>query len=219
MRLTLALVLTLATASPLAAQTRRPQARRPAVPAPAVSFRPFFLVSAEQPAANKTFEAVFGQSLQQFWGGGVQVALRSGFYVEVEASRFKKTGQRAFVFNGQAFRLGIPLSATIMPLELSAGYRFKVSPRLLPYAGGGIARYSYTETSDFSDTGEDVDATHTGYLVLGGVEVRAHRWVGVSVDVQYTQVTGILGGAGVSKEFGESNLGGTAVRLKVLVGR
>ena len=60
---------------------------------------------------------------------------------------------------------------------------------------------------------------HTGYLVLGGVEVRAHRWVGVSVDVQYTKVTGILGGAGISKELGENNLGGTAVRVKALVGR
>jgi hypothetical protein len=55
--------------------------------------------------------------------------------------------------------------------------------------------------------------------VLGGVEFRAHRWVGVSVDVHYTQVRGILGSAGISKEFGEDNLGGTAVRVKVLVGR
>jgi opacity protein-like surface antigen len=184
-----------------------------------VSFRPFFLVSAQQPAAKETFEAVFGQALQPFWGGGVQVALRSGFYVEVGASRFKKTGERAFVFNGQAFPLGIPLTASITPLEVSAGYRFKVSPRLLPYAGAGLARYAYTETSGFSDTSEDVDATHIGYLVLGGVEFRAHRWVGVGIDVAYTQVTGILGSGGISKEFGEDNLGGTAVRVKVMVGR
>ena len=123
------------------------------------------------------------------------------------------------MFNGQVFQLGIPLTARITPLEISAGYRFMASPRLIPYAGAGIARYAYTETSDFADAGENIDTTHTGYLVLGGVEVRAHRWVGVSVDVQYTQVTGILGSAGISKEFGEDNLGGTAVRVKVLVGR
>ena len=82
-----------------------------------------------------------------------------------------------------------------------------------------MARYAYVETSDFAESGDNVDATHVGYLVLGGVEVRAHRWIGVSVDVQYTHVTGILGTAGVSKEFGEDNLGGTAVRVKVLVGR
>ena len=123
------------------------------------------------------------------------------------------------MFDGQAFPLGIPLTARITPLEVSAGYRFRASPRIIPYAGAGVARYAYVETSDFADSGENVDATHTGYLVLGGVEFRAHRWIGVSVDVQYTQVTGILGSAGISKEFGEDNLGGTAVRVKVLVGR
>lgn len=219
MRLTLALLLTLATALPLAAQVRGPATSGPESDAPAVSFRPFLLVSAAQPAAKKTFEAVLGEPLQRFWGGGVQVALRSGFFVEVGASRFEKTGQRAFVFNGQAFPLGIPLTARITPLEFSGGYRFAVSPRIIPYGGAGVARYAYTETSDFADPGEDVDTTHSGYLVLGGVELRVHRWIGASVDVQYTRVRGILGSGGVSKEFGEDNLGGTAVRVKVLVGR
>ena len=38
-------------------------------------------------AAAKTFDAVFGKSVQQFWGGGVQVAFHSGLFVEVAASR------------------------------------------------------------------------------------------------------------------------------------
>jgi Outer membrane protein beta-barrel domain len=215
----MAILLTLATALPLAAQTGRPLAGRDDSEAPTVSFRPFFLVSPERAAAKQTFEAVFDKSLLPFWGGGVQVALRSGIYIEVSASRFEKTGQRAFVFNGQAFPLGIPLTAKITPLEVSAGYRFTLSPRIIPYAGAGMARYAYVETSGFSDSGENVDTTHAGYLVVGGVEVRAHRWVGVSIDVQYTHVTGILGTAGISKDFGEDNLGGTAVRVKVLVGR
>ena len=219
MRVTIAIILTFAAALPLAAQTRGPVANGPDSEPPAVSFRPFFLASAERPAAKQTFEAVFGESLQQFWGGGVQVAFRGGLYVEVAASRFEKTGQRAFVSDGKAFQLGIPLTARITPLEFSAGYRFRASPRIIPYAGAGVARYAYVETSEFAESGENVDATHTGYLVLGGVEVRAHRWIGVSVDVQYTHVTGILGSAGISKEFGEDNLGGTAVRVKVLVGR
>src|SRR4029078_3581273 len=122
---------------------------------PAVSFRPFLLVSAVQPAAKKTFEAVLGEMLQPFWGGGVQVALRSGFFVEVNASRFEKTGQRAFVFNGQAFPLGIPLTARITPLEFSGGYRFAVSPRIIPYGGAGVARYAYVEKADFAGTVED----------------------------------------------------------------
>ena len=121
--------------------------------------------------------------------------------------------------DGSVFPLGIPLTARITPLELSAGYRFRASARVIPYGGGGVTRYAYVEASDFADSGENADATHMGYLLLGGVEVRAHRWIGVSVDVQYTHVTGILGSGGVAKEFDENNLGGTAVRVKVLVGR
>ena len=218
MRVAIAIIVTFAAALPLAAQPRRPLVIG-ADEAPAVSLRPFFLFSAEQAAAKQTFDAIFGESLRQFWGGGVQAAFRGGLYVEVAASRFERTGQRAFVSNGQVFQLGIPLTVRITPLEFSAGYRFRAAPRVIPYAGAGVARYAYVETSEFAESGENVDETHVGYLVLGGVEVRAHRWIGVSVDVQYTHVTGILGSTGISGEFGEDNLGGTAVRARVLVGR
>ena len=219
MRVAIAIVLTFVGVLPLAAQTRGPLGNGPDSEAPAVSFRPFFLSSTERAAAKQTFEAILGESLRQFWGGGVQAAFRGGLYVEVAASRFEKTGQRAFVSNGQAFQLGIPLTARITPLEFSAGYRFRAAPRIIPYGGAGVTRYAYVETSEFAESGESVDASDVGYLVMGGVEVRAHRWIGVSVDVQYAHVTGILGSAGISKEFGEDNLGGTAVRVKVLVGR
>ena len=219
MRVAIAIILTFAAALPLAAQPRRPLVIGADAEVPSVSLRPFFLFSAARPAAKQTFDAILGDSLQQFWGGGVQAAFRSGLYVEVAASRFEKTGQRAFVSNGQVFQVGIPLTARITPLEFSAGYRFRASPRIIPYAGAGVARYAYVETSEFAESADNVDQAHVGYLVLGGVEVRAHRWIGVSVDVQYTHVTGILGSAGISQEFGEDNLGGTAVRAKVLVGR
>jgi hypothetical protein len=90
---------------------------------------------------------------------------------------------------------------------------------VIPYAGIGVSRYAYVETSDFADPAENVDTAHVGYLVVGGAEFRLHRWVGVGVDAQYTRVTGILGGGGISRELGENNLGGTALRLKVMVGR
>jgi opacity protein-like surface antigen len=216
-RLTIAVLLTCATSLPLAAQTRRASSDPAEVPA--ISFKPFFLATTEWLAANQTFDAVLGQSREPFWGGGVQVALRNGIYVEISASRFRKTGQRADVFNGQTFPLGIPLTATITPLELTGGYRFRLWPMVIPYAGIGISRYAYVETSDFANAADNVDTAHLGYLVVGGAEFRVHRWVGVGVDVQYTRVTGILGGGGISAELGENNLGGTALRLKVMVGR
>lgn len=213
MRFTCAFLLAMLLSTPLAAQTRSPDT-------PAVSFRPFFLAAGEQFAASKTFDAVFGpRSMQPFFGGGVQVALKQGVFVELAVSRFKQTGERAVVVDGQVYRLGIPLTATITPIEITGGYRFTLSRVIRPYAAAGVGRYRYAETSTFNEAGEDVDASQIGFVVMGGAEVRLHRWVGVAVDAQYTRVSGILGDAGISKEFGEKDLGGTAVRVKVLVGR
>jgi opacity protein-like surface antigen len=217
LRLTIAVLLTLATSLPVSAQSGRAASDPDEVPA--VSLKPFFLATTEWMAASQTFDAIFGQSHEPFWGGGVQVALRSGIYVEISASRFRKTGQRAFESNGQAFPLGIPLTATITPFEVTGGYRFRLWPAVIPYAGAGLSRYRYVESSDFVDATDNIDTAHLGYLVVGGVEFRLHRWLGVGVDAQYTRVTGILGSAGISQQFGEDNLGGTALRVKVMVGR
>jgi opacity protein-like surface antigen len=216
MRMAIALLVTLAFGVPLSAQTNRSGTTGRE---PAFSVRPFFLASGEQLAADKTFDAVFGsQSLRPFWGGGVQIGLRRGVFVEMALSRFSKTGQRAFVASGQVFPLGIPLTATITPFEVTGGYRYKLSRSIVPYAAIGVGRYAYSETSSFNDSGEDVADSHAGFVVMGGAEFRVHRWVGVGVDVQYTRVTGILGGAGISQAFDENDLGGTAVRLKILAG-
>lgn len=199
---------------PAAAQsTAAPAGRDPA------SMRGFFVFTEQSFAAKTTFEAAFGGSTQPLFGGGVQVTTPSGVFVEFGITRFQKTGQRVFVSNGQTFPLGIPLTATLTPVEISAGYRFARSSRFIPYAAGGIGRYAYREESDFSAAGENVDTSHAGFLVNGGVEIRLHKWVGFAVDAQYTHVPGILGEGGVSKDAGETDLGGVAARFKLLVGR
>jgi opacity protein-like surface antigen len=208
----IAFLLALASTTVVAAQTDDP---------PPLSLRPFFLAAGERFAAKNSFEAVFGQSVEPFLGGGLQLVDRGGFFIDLTASRFKKTGQRAFRANNQNFGLGIPLTATITPLEVAGGYRFKLpgSPRLVPYLGAGAGSYGYKETSEFSDASENVDTRHTGYLAVGGVEFRLHRWIGASIDAQYTHVMGILGTGGISQEAGEKDLGGIAARVKVIVGR
>ncbi len=219
MKLVIACALAVCSAAPIAAQTRRPAARREATPK--LSLRPFFLATVEQFSAKTTFDAAFGQSSGPFLGAGAQLTLRNGLFVDVAASRFKKTGQRAFVNDGQVFQLGIPLDATLTPFEVTAGYRFGAATfsRFVPYAGAGFGRYSYQETSGFAADGENVDAHHLGYLAVGGLEFRFHRWIAVSADAQYTHVPGILGLGGVSKDAGETDLGGIAARFRVLVGR
>jgi outer membrane protein W len=206
----LVLVAALACAIPAAAQDP-----------PAVSIRPFVMATEQSFTAIDTFDATFGKTFAPFIGGGVQVVVHDGVFVELAASRFRQTGQRAYLSGGRAFGLGIPLTATITPLEVSAGYRFtlRALPRVRPYAAAGVGSYGYKETSDFSEPGEDVDTRHTGFVVNGGAEFRLHTWVGLGIDVQYSQVKGILGSGGVSQQAGESDLGGVAARLKLVIGR
>jgi hypothetical protein len=187
--------------------------------APAISIRPFVFGTIESFTAVDTFDAVFGRSYDPFFGGGVQVVFHDQYFVELSASRFKQIGQRAFISNGQKFGLGIPLTATLTPFEVTVGYRFKLSPRTRPYVAVGGGRYQYTETSNFSEPGEDVDAHHAGFVLNGGADFRVQRWVSIGADVQYTRIRGIIGNAGVSQQAGENDLGGVAARLKLIVGR
>jgi hypothetical protein len=214
-RLALVLVGTLLLASPLAAQVRRttfgPAAQ------PSLSLRPFLVLSEEGFTAKDSFDAVFGKSAGFFWGGGLQVAFRNNVYIDLTVSRFEKTGQRAFIFNGQGFPLGIDLTAQLTPIEATLGRRFllRSTPRVVPYLGAGGGWYVYKEDSD----GDEFSASHAGGLVVGGVEVRASRLVRLSGDVQYTYVSGIIGAQGLAKEAGDSNLGGVAGRFRVILGR
>jgi hypothetical protein len=185
------------------------------------ALRPYGLITYQAFSAKTTFDATFGNSSYPFWGAGAELVLPKHIYLDVSASRFKKIGQRAFLNNGQAIQVGIPLTATITPFEIAGGYRFVLARHqmITPFAGAGVGWYSYKETSDFAVAGEDVDATHVGALVVGGVEFRVHRWIALSGDVQYTHVPGILGLAGISKDAGENDLGGTAARFKFIIGK
>ncbi len=194
--------------------------------APRISVRPFLEVADERFAAEHSFDATFGQSAEPFYGGGVQVTFRDRYFVDLGASRFTKTGDQVFVNNGQVFHLGLPMTATITPVELVGGYRFHLRrrrrpiPWLVPYAGAGIGWYGYRQTSAFAEPSENVDTRKAGFLAAAGAEFRLHRYVGLAADVAYTHVPGILGSnPSVSFSFGENDLGGVAGRFRIIVGR
>ena len=185
-----------------------------------VSFKPFFVVTAEGFAADKSFDAIFGGSVQPLFGGGLEVTFKNRFFVDLTVLHFSKTGERSIVLNGQVFHLGIPLKATLTPIEVSAGYRFAGhARRVVPYIGAGVGSYGVSQESDLAAAGDNVDARHVGYLVAGGAEIRVGQWLGLSGDLQYTHVPGILGKSGISQHYGEDDLGGLSVRFRVLVGR
>lgn len=203
--------------------------------APAVALRPYFELSRQKFSADNTFENVFGETSAPFWGVGVQVAFwKARIYGEAGLSRLTRSdsqlvGERVLVSGNSVFKLGIPLRSTIEPWKVAGGYRFHVSPRIIPYAGAGIASYHYAEESDFATPAESFDGDGTGPLYQFGVEVRVHKWVGITVGGELSQVTGILGLGGLSQLYtsggleegkdGEDDLGGWAFQFRVVVGR
>jgi hypothetical protein len=178
-------------------------------------------VAEQRLAAATTFNAAFGSRTATFYGGGLQVAARSGLFVDFAVSHFSKGGERAFVSNGEIFRLGIPLTVSITPFELSGGYRlrFPRHTRVVPYVGGGVGWYKYRETAEFAANNDNVQASHAGFLFVGGAEVRLQKWISAAADAQYTAVTGILGQGGLSRDVNENDLGGVAARIRVILGR
>jgi hypothetical protein len=202
---------------------------------PAVTVRGFVDVNQEWFAAKDTFENVFGEATAPFWGIGAQIVGWEGrIYGEFGLSRIARdnsqlVGERVFVSSGTVYRLGIPLRSTIKPWKALAGYRLQVSPRLVPYAGVGVTSYAYTEESDFAVPAENLEVAKRGFVFQGGLEIRAHRWVGFGVGLEKTRVTGILGEGGLSELYtsgdlggggeSEGDLGGWAVQFRLIIGR
>lgn len=181
-------------------------------------FYAFAEVDRQAFTSSETFDAIMRDTWGTFPGGGGQVRWRNLVF-EVSASRYKRTGERAFIAAGEVFRLGIPTTVTVTPIEFTAAYRFPSLWRFVPYAGGGASRQSYKETSQFADSSENVDETHNGYHVVGGAEVRVWRWISTAVEARYRSIPDAIGKGGVSSEFGEDDLGGSSVRVKFLVGK
>lgn len=207
-------------AAALFAGEQRPRAARPPALSNRLQIRAFGSTSTTWFTAASTFKAVLGTSTGQDFGAGLNITQGPG-YLEVGARRFSKSGERVFVTDsGQVFPLGIPAKITMTPLDVTAGWRFRPRfGRVIPHVGLGYTRMRYEETSDFADQDEDVSESFNGFHVLGGVEVRVARWVGLAGEVVWTSVADAIGEGGASQAFDENDLGGTSIRVKLVIGR
>lgn len=168
--------------------------------------------------ARDTFKAVLGASTGPIFGGGAQVRFKAGPFVEAAAEWFQKSGERVFVSGGEVFKLGIRDTVRVVPVSVTAGYRYQLRKAAV-YAGGGLGRYLYRETSDFADAAENIDETFSSYHAVAGVEFSDSRWLRTAFEVQFTTVPDALGTTGASAAFAENNLGGFQLRIKILAGR
>jgi opacity protein-like surface antigen len=172
-------------------------------------------------SAAQSFDAVLGSNRGLVIGAGVEVAHPRGVFGGMRVSRFRGNGERVFVFEGDRFPLGVPTVVTVVPVVFTAGYRYQRWPRLSPYGAGGIGLHRYTERSDVAVDDEDVDEVFTGYHLLGGIEVRLSPLIAAAGEAEWTAVPNALGRdpTGVSAAFGENDLGGVTIRVKILIGR
>ena len=182
--------------------------------------RGFGDVGATTFTAEQSFNAILGSRSGPVFGGGVEVVLPQRVFVNVRASRFRETGQRVFLFEGEQFDLGIPTTITLTPVELTGGYRFPFWSRLVPYAGAGVGWHQFKETSQFAVSEENVKDRFTGAHLLGGAEIRLARWIAAAGELQWATVPDAFGDDpnSVSHEFDESDLSGTTFRFKIIVG-
>jgi opacity protein-like surface antigen len=177
--------------------------------------------------AKDTFDAILDTRSGTDVGVGAQVAWQSGtlrgLFVEFDASRFEDTGERVFVYEGDVFPLGIPLTIGLTPIEVSAGYRFTQTRRtrsgvvaspIALFGGGGVGSVGYAETDDDGEISE----RFTAYHVMGGADVTVWKALQVGAEVRYRWVPDGLGAGGVSDAFNETDLGGSTFRVRIGVG-
>lgn len=168
--------------------------------------------------AKDSIQAVLDTSLGQSFGGGAQVVLRNGFFAQGSVDRFDKTGARVVASNQQVFRLAIPNTVRITPVTATIGYRDARSDYAIGYVGAGAGWYVLEERSP-ALSGGNLRQGHAGFHVVGGAEYRVNAFMWLAGEVQWSTVPDALGQAGIGATFGDTDLGGTTFRVKVLIGR
>jgi hypothetical protein len=170
--------------------------------------------------APKSAKAIFdGTTGGGTVGGFVHLGLGQSFFLEAHGRRFQRTGERVFVADsgGEVFRLGHPLTIRLVPVYGAVGYRFGRGSHLAPYVTIGLGATSYKETSDVAGLIETQSATKfSGHGALG-VDYRAGP-LRFGVEVGYSTVPNTIGEAGVSKVYGEKDVGGLTVLARLAFG-
>jgi opacity protein-like surface antigen len=164
--------------------------------------------------SRETFKAIFGTSVGPMIGGGARLTLRRHLFLEASVDHFRKTGQRVFVHDGEVFKLGIKDTVTIVPILASAGLRFGIGGASELYLGGGAGYHLLRERSEFSDGEESAREQSVGSQLVGGMETSVSDHLNLATEVRWTRVPNAFGDNGAAAALGQTDLGGTTLRVK-----
>jgi hypothetical protein len=169
--------------------------------------------------APKSAKAVFGGTTGGATGGGsIRYVFLRSLFVGAGAHYFERKGERVFVAdaNGTPFRLGHPLTLREVPVYGMVGWRFYPDSRLIPYVAIGAGRTSIFERSVVGGIEEWEKRWQSSYHALGGAEW-GRGILRVGAELMYTAIPDSIGIAGVSKIYGEKDLGGVSIVGKIVI--
>ena len=164
--------------------------------------------------SSNSAKAVFGGTSGGPTAGlAAQYGLGESFFVRAGARYFQREGERAFVAAPATpvFRLGHPLTVRIIPAYALIGFRFLKGSSLRPYVGVGGGVTSYNEESDVAGEIFTSTAAKPSGQAVAGLDY-GRGTIRFGGEVMYSLVPNTIGLAGVSRVYGEDDVGGlTAV--------
>jgi Outer membrane protein beta-barrel domain len=171
-----------------------------------------------QMAAENSASAVFDSRGGTTFGGAVRYTFWRGAFVSAGARTFSKEGERVFVAtpSSPVQKLGFPLKLRLTPIFLAVGYRLRDGKLVVPYAGVGGSLTSFREESEVAGESFEEDGSEAGFLGFFGVEVGRGTFR-VGAEAGYTTVPDAVGLGGVTRVYGEDDLGGWHAVGKVMV--
>jgi opacity protein-like surface antigen len=161
--------------------------------------------------------AIFGSSGGATYGGSLRYVHKSAFYASAAALYWSEKGERVFLpsASGAVSHLGFPLSVRIVPITATVGYRFRNAHALVPYLGVGGGVTQYHEESDVTGDVETQSRSNGTFVLEGGLEYGKGP-LRVAAEGRYSAVKDAVGLGGVSKVYGERDLGGWTVLGKLV---
>jgi opacity protein-like surface antigen len=184
-------------------------------PLPPSIFRAYGQIDWMFMSASQSFDAILDSSTLMGWGAGGELNVWKGLFFRGAYGIHGDTGTRVLVVGDEVIDLGVPQEIKMKDLTLGGGWRFGLHPRVIAYGGGGFVHVSFSEKSSIFVTEES--KSFWGQAVFGGVEIPLSKWLFAGAEVEWRTVADALGVfPSASLAFGETNLGGTA--LRVLIG-
>jgi len=172
----------------------------------------YFTISAADSA-----KAVLGSSGFGSFGGGLGYRFGEHFFAHAAVRFSSKDGERVFVAEpgAEVFPLGHPLTFRLVPVEFTLGWRFSRVGPFTPYVGVGGGFTSVKEESTVAGLTETESQKKASGHVRAGLEF-GRSALRLAVEAQWSSVPNAIGVGGVSKLYGESNVGGFTILGKLI---